>query len=242
MGRTATSINNGGSSPVAGLAVVGTLIVVLLVLAPQAVDIPMAAIGAILLMVVWKMAEIPHLIRLSKRAPRADIVLLWLTAALTMFISLEVAALVGVMLAGLYFMTRMATSMGTSPRGDEESRDEAEDGARASHVPAGTLVFDIDGPFFSIAIEPFAKAMADGAARPRNLIIRLDDAPYLDPTSVQAMEEAIAWLHQRGVRVIICDANDHVRAAMQSMGVVDLIGDENLPDSFADALALVRAA
>lgn len=240
--RTATSIKNGGSSPVAGLTLVVALILVLLLLAPLAVDIPMAAIGAILLMVAWKMAEVPHLIGMSKRSPRSDIVILWLTALLTIFTGLEVAAPVGVMLASLYFMSRMAKSVSYSTKGDGELLDEDGDGAGETEVPAGTLVFDIDGPFFFAAIEPFEMAMDELAADPQNLIIRLDDAPYMDLSGLEAMEDAIERLHDRGVRVIICDANDRIRVKLEKVGIVDLIGEQNMPNSFEEALALVRAA
>jgi len=234
--RTATSLKSGGSSPIAGITLAVTLAIILLLLAPQAADVPMAVIGAILMMVAWKMAEFPHLISTTRHAPRTDVVILWLTAILTVFAGLQYATPVGVMIAALYFMKRMASEVSYSTR----EGGAADDDLTPLDLPAGTLLLDIDGPFFFAAIEPFEIELGELGSDPKNLIIRLDDAPYMDFSGLEALEDAITHLHKRGVRVIVSDANVTVRKKLEAVGIVKLIGAENMVPSFEDALALVR--
>src|SRR3546814_7688797 len=72
MARTATNIRNGGNSPIAGVVHAVLLILVLLFLAPLAASIPLATLAAILFMVAWNMSEIRHVVKMVRRAPRAD--------------------------------------------------------------------------------------------------------------------------------------------------------------------------
>ncbi|WP_256097701.1 SulP family inorganic anion transporter, partial [Burkholderia cenocepacia] len=105
--RTATNIRNGGNSPLSGIIHSITLILVLLFLAPLAVDVPLAALAAILFVVSWNMSEARHFIKLIRVAPRADVVILLVTFCLTVFVDLVVAVNVGVIIAVLHFLRRM---------------------------------------------------------------------------------------------------------------------------------------
>lgn len=109
--RTATNIRNGGNSPLAGIIHVTTLLLILLFLAPLAANIPLAALAAILFVVAYNMSEVKHFARMVKRAPQADIAILLTTFLLTVFADLVVAVNIGVILAMLHFMKRMASSV-----------------------------------------------------------------------------------------------------------------------------------
>src|SRR5690606_16605846 len=86
--RTATNIRNGGNSPIAGVVHALTLVLVLLVLAPLAASIPLATLAAILFVVAWNMSDVRHVVRMIRRAPRADVVILLVTFCLTVFADL----------------------------------------------------------------------------------------------------------------------------------------------------------
>lgn len=100
--RTATGIRNGATSPVCGLAHVATLVLVLVVAAPLAAQIPLAALAAILFVVAWNMSDVPRVVRLLRRAPLAERAILMITFLLTVFVDLVVAVNVGVILAFLH--------------------------------------------------------------------------------------------------------------------------------------------
>src|SRR5699024_7387401 len=109
--RTATNIRNGGNSPLAGIVHAITLIFVLLVLAPLAANIPLATLAAILFVVAWNMSDVRQVMRMARRAPRADVIIMGATFALTVFADLVVAVNIGVVLAMLHFLKRMSDSV-----------------------------------------------------------------------------------------------------------------------------------
>ena len=84
------------------------LVLVLLLLAPLASNIPLAALAAILFVVAWNMSEVRHFGGMVRRAPRADVAILLITFVLTVFADLVVAVNIGVILAMLQFLRRMA--------------------------------------------------------------------------------------------------------------------------------------
>src|ERR1700689_911545 len=109
--RTATNIRNGATSPLAGVVHSVFLILVILLLAPLASAIPLCCLAAVLFVVAWTMSELPHVFRVLRGAPKVDVGILLLTFFLTVFVDLVVAVNVGVILAALFFMRRMADSV-----------------------------------------------------------------------------------------------------------------------------------
>jgi SulP family sulfate permease len=237
--RTATNIRNGGTSPLSGMVHAATLLLIALFLAPLAVNVPLAALAAILFVVAWNMSDAAHFVKMVKRAPRADVVILLVTFALTVFADLVVAVNIGVILAMLHFMRRMASSVEVRPATEPEiSRELAHHGLAG--LPPGVLVFTVEGPFFFGAVDAFERALADTHTLPRVLIIRLRWVPFIDITGLQAIEEAIRNLHKRGVRVMLAGANARVQGKMEKAGIIDLVGPENSFDEFGEALAASR--
>ena len=113
--RTATNYRNGATSPLAGVVHSLTLLLILVALAPLAGRVPLAALAAILFFVAWTMSEARHFVRMVRRAPRPDVAILLITFLLTVFTDLVVAVNVGVILAMLLFLRRMAASVEILP-------------------------------------------------------------------------------------------------------------------------------
>ncbi|HEY9573447.1 MAG TPA: SulP family inorganic anion transporter, partial [Pusillimonas sp.] len=158
--RTATNIRNGGNSPIAGVVHAVLLILVLLFLAPLAASIPLATLAAILFMVAWNMSEIRHVVKMVRRAPRADVVILLVTFGLTVFADLVVAVNIGVVLAMLHFLRRMAESV-VVRRQDPQTLQRELDHDGLSSLPSDVLVYAIEGPFFFAAVDAFQRALTD---------------------------------------------------------------------------------
>jgi len=237
--RTATNVRNGGTGPLAGIVHSITLVAVILVLAPLAVNVPLAALAAILFVVAWNMSEVRHFVNMVRRAPRADVAILLVTFGLTVFVDLVVAVNIGVILATLHFLRRMSASVEVQAVGAQELHEEL--AARgAGPLPPDVVVYKVEGPFFFGAVENFERALASTHTDPRVLILRLRWVPFMDITGVQALEEAIADLQRRGVRVMITGANPRVAAKLEKTGVVALIGRENFCDNIVEALAACR--
>lgn len=237
--RTATNIRNGGTAPLAGIVHALTLVLIVLFLAPLAMHVPLAALAAILFVVAWNMSELRHVAKMVRRAPRADVVILLVTFALTVFADLVVAVNIGVVLATLHFMRRMASSVDVQRVTEHELHQEfAHQGFTA--LPRGVLVFSVEGPLFFGAVENFERALATTHTDPRVLVIRLRWVPFIDITGLQTLEEVIHDLHKRHVRVMLTGANARVKAKLDKAGIIELVGQGNLFDSLSDALAACR--
>lgn len=120
--RTSTNIKNGGTSPLAGIIHVITLLLILLLLAPYAAHIPLAVLAAILFVVAYNMSEAKHFIQLIRGAPRNDVIVLLITFSLTVFADLVIAVNVGVILAALLFMKKMSESVQIASMSGEDIR------------------------------------------------------------------------------------------------------------------------
>ncbi|HEM1533339.1 TPA: sulfate permease [Legionella pneumophila] len=237
--RTATNIRNGGNSPLSGIIHSITLILVLLFLAPLAVDVPLAALAAILFVVSWNMSEARHFIKLIRVAPRADVVILLVTFCLTVFVDLVVAVNVGVIIAVLHFLRRMVNSIQIQRMSEGQlSQELAQE--KNYDLPEGVMVYVIEGPFFFGAVETFQSSLANTHTDPKVLIIRMRWVPFIDVTGLQAMEEIILNLQKRGVRVLLSEANPLVDAKLRKMGIVQLIGEQNYYKEFSQALDVCR--
>lgn len=234
--RTATNVRNGGNSPLSGIIHSLTLVLIVLFLAPLAVNVPLAALAAILFVVAWNMSEAKHFIRLLKIAPKADIVVLLVTFFLTVFVDLVIAVNVGVTIAVLHFMRRMSSSVAVHQMTQEQIAQEVSKEQMPS-LPEGTFVYTIEGPFFFGAVELFQTALAATHTDPRVLIIRLRWVPFIDITALQTLEEVIGNLHQRSVRVVLCEANPLVEGKLRKAGIISLIGEQNLQKDLSCVLS-----
>jgi SulP family sulfate permease len=238
--RTATNIRNGGNSPLAGVVHALTLVLVLLVLAPLAANIPLATLAAILFVVAWNMSQVRHVARMVRRAPRADVVILLVTLLLTVFTDLVVAVNIGVVLAMLHFMRRMSESVVV--RREDGAALQRELGAYAQDtLPANVLVYTVEGPFFFAAADAFQRALEGTHTDPAAVIIRLSHVPFIDATGLQALESVIVDLQSRGVHVMLAEANSRVLGKMRRMGLVERLGPHGVQHSVAQALTAWEA-
>jgi SulP family sulfate permease len=238
--RTATNIRNGGTSPLSGIVHVVTLVLIVLFLAPLAVYVPLAALAAILFVVAWNMSEVKHVIRMIKRAPRADVIILLITFSLTVFADLVVAVNIGVILATLQFMRRMTTSVEVRQASEQELLQEFSHQGFTT-LPPGVLVYAVDGPFFFGAVESLERSLIGTHTDPHVLIIRLRWVPFIDITGLQTLEDVILDLHRRGVQVMLTGANEKVRGKLEKAGILALIGGRNHFDHLPQALTACQA-
>ena len=222
--RTATNIRNGGTNPVAGIMSALTLVVIMVVLAPLAGNIPLAALAAILFVVAWNMSDVRHFVRMVRRAPLADVAILIITFLLTIAADLVVAVTVGVLLATLHFLRRMSASVEVKPVSFDSGELGNDDIA----------VFAIDGPFFFAAVDNFERALAHSNTEPKVLVVRLLQVPFMDVTGLQALDTMITGLRQNDVQVVFCEANARVATKLRRAEIINREGVW-LVDSMVDA-------
>lgn len=236
--RTATNIRHGGNSPIAGIFHVLTVLLVVLVLAPLAVNVPLATLAAILFVVAFNMSEIGRVLRIARRAPRSDVAVMLITLALTVFADLVVAVEVGVILAMLNFFRRMTSAVGVTAL-DED--------ALAEHAPEAVpafrdvLVYTIDGPFFFGAVEQFESALLHTHTEPKGIVVSLEKVPFVDLTALASLAETLERLEKHEVRVALCCANTTVHDRLERAGIAARlpVGPDS---SLSEAIGAVRPA
>lgn len=228
--RTATNIRNGANSPLAGITHALVLVAVLLFLAPLASSVPLAVLAAILFVVAWNMSELPRCMQILRTAPLADRLILVITFALTVFADLVVAVNVGVILAILQFLRRMADSVETQPADPQALAAELAQHDRPP-LPEGVMVYEIAGPMFFGAVDNFERALEKTRQiQLKALVIRLRHVPFIDMTGLQALQDSADALRKRGVSVIFCEANERVLGKLQRAGVIGVRGYPHTPD------------
>src|SRR3569833_2255780 len=218
--RTATNIRNGGTSPLAGLIHAATLVAVLLILPPLAASIPLASLAAVLFVVSWNMRDAGRFAAIMRTAPIADRWILLITFLLTVFVDLIVAVNVGVVLAVLQFLRRMAETVETQPTGAHDLKTELSV-LGMTHLPADIQVYEITGPMFFGAIENITRPLLEIRPYTKTLIIRLDRVPFVDITGIQSLGETSHQLRKKGITVVLCDANQRGREKRFKAGLLE---------------------
>jgi SulP family sulfate permease len=218
--RTATNVRNGGNSPIAGIVHALVLVLVLLLLAPLASNVPLAVLAAILFVVAWNMSDLPQAVKMIRRAPRADVVILLVTFTLTVFADLVVAVNIGVVLAMLHFLRRMAQSVFVRLQ-DATALSQELPHDRQQDLLSGVAVYEIEGPFFFAAADAFELAFTTVPEDTGVVIIRLAHVPFIDATGLQALENVVHDLQRRGVKVVLTEANQRLKNKLRKMGLID---------------------
>ncbi len=225
--RTATNVRSGARTPVAGMVHAVVLLVVLLAAAPLAERVPLAVLAAILFVVAYNMgewAEIPLLLRLTK----TDIVVWLVTFALTVFADLTLAVEVGMILAALLFIRRVAdtTTVELVTEGYvEESRVHV---LQDKDIPDYVAIYRIHGPFLFGTTDKIEKVLHDLPRLPPIVVLRLRNMTALDATGVQAIEEVAEKLHASGRHLLVCGARKQPAAVLEKAGLAEAIGPENV--------------
>ncbi len=245
--RTATNIKAGAVSPVSGIIHALTLFLFMIFLAPVAAKIPLASLAGVLIIVAFDMSELHRFAKLLK-APKSDAIVMLTTFGLTVLIDLTVAVQVGVLLAAVLFMKRMAevTSIGTCDwlydRTGPDAEDEDLDSIRNKTVPDDVDVYEIHGPFFFGMADRLNDTIASIAVTPRVLILRLRHVPAIDATGLNALAALQEKCHKKGVRLILSgiQPRGHLFAALEKYGLAASIRYENITDNIDEALKLAQ--
>ncbi len=210
--RTATNFRFGGRTPVAAMMHALTILAAMLLLAPLLQFLPMASLAALLLLVAWNMSEVEHFAHTLRVAPRSDVAVLLICFTLTVIFDMVIAVTVGVMLASLLFMRRMATV--TEGRIAEPDHSEL-----PGPLPEGVVIYDLVGPLFFGATERAMGAIHAIGGDVRALIFRLEQVPTADVTGIVALEGVLEELGRQGVKVILVGLRPEVRQAFAKAGI-----------------------
>jgi SulP family sulfate permease len=241
--RTATNVRNGGRTPVAGITHALTLLLITLFFGRWAALIPMATLGAILVVVSYNMSEW-RTFRSELRAPRSDVAVLLTTFFLTVIVDLTVAIEVGMVLSAFLFMRRMAevtnVKMVTREMADDADFGDDDVAEAARQLPPGVVLYEINGPFFFGAAEQFKEVVGQVSGKPRVLILRMRHVPAIDSTGLHALRELAKSGHGGGTKLLLADVHAQPMVALVTSDAIYDVGADNIFDSLDGALARAR--
>lgn len=238
--RTAANVRNGGRTPIAGITHCITLTIILLVLMPLAALIPMTTLAAVLLVVAWNMADWESFFHLCKTAPKSDVIVLVATFLLTVFFDLVVAIEVGVVLASMLFMKRMAETADIKAWKYTDAPDitpgEAE---KLRDIPHSIRVFEICGPLFFAAADEILRIQSEKSTKV--IVIRMRSVPAIDASAMRSLRQLAARAKKKKITLVFSHVNEQPMSVMKKDGFIEHIGDENFQPNIVEALDYAEA-
>jgi sulfate permease, SulP family len=233
--RTATNVRSGARSPVAAIVHALVILLAVLVLAPLIGYLPMAGLAALLVLVAWNMSDVKHFGHILRVAPRSDALVLITCFTLTVVFDMVVAVSVGVVLAALLFMRRMANLTRTRLSGHEgdvvlnRGADVSSSGISVGGGGPGSsglhgmpdslrgkvAVYEIAGPLFFGAAQRAMGSLGAIAGRIQVVIIRMENVPAMDATGLVALESSIAQLSRNGCVAILTGLQSQPRRLLE---------------------------
>src|SRR5690606_9734883 len=231
--RTVTNVRTGGRTPMAGVFHALTLLLIMLVFAPYAGDVPMATLAAILLYVAYNMGDwgaFPRLRRFSMNHR----VLMFTTFALTVVFDLTVAVQVGLVLASLFFIYRIS----------DLTRIERIDLGPEFAQPDGTTVraYRLFGSLFFGSVGKIDALQTPFDPLPGVMILEMHQVINLDTSGLEALEELRGSVHAGKGRILLVAPNEQPLSLMRRGGFLEKLGPDSVFERLADALASIRRA
>lgn len=241
--RTMTNINNGGRTPVAGIIHAAVLLVIFLVLMPLAAYIPMSCLAGVLVIVSYNMSGWRTFMQLMKN-PKSDVIVLFITFLLTVIFDLTIAIEVGLLIACLLFMKRMAESTQIKVIADEiDPNDETDAEVHEEHlrIPQGVEVYEINGPYFFGIANKFEELMAAMEDHPKVRIIRMRRVPFIDSTGIHNLQNLCEMSHREGTHIVLSGVTPNVYSVLEHNGFCHLLGKDHICPNINVALERASA-
>ncbi len=215
LARTATNVRAGARSPISSVVHSLFILVSTIALAPLMAHLPLAAMAALMFIVARNMSEARHFVRLTRIAPRSDVMVLMTCFGLTVVFDMVLAVSVGVMLAALLFMRRMAII--TKVTLDDTLPHEID-------MPPGVRMYEINGPLFfgaaNLAMETL-EAIGNDA---KVVVLSMGRVDVMDATGMVALESMLDRLQRSGKKIIIVGMHVDLVAMLDKAGIKRVAG------------------
>ncbi len=226
--RTVTNVRAGGRTPVAGIVHAAVLLLVVLLAAPLALHVPLAALAGILLFVAWNMGEWREFARLKHFLMPYRTVLVG-TFVLTVVFDLTVAVEMGLVAACGFFIYRMSTLFTVLAKTPPD-------------LPGGVQVFELFGSLFFGAVgkvEALPEAVVPGT---QAVVLDMHRLISMDTSGLDALVHLHHALHQRGVALQLAAVNAQPLSLMQRSGFADALGQDHITADVDAALSAIRGS
>ena len=224
LARTVTNVRAGAVSPVAGMVHAATLLLILLVAAPLAAYVPLAALAGILLFVAWNMFEGHQFARLRQFTGGYRLLMLG-TFVLTIVFDLTVAVQVGLVLSCVFFIWRMGTLFSVTPYPCD----------KAAALPPGVHAFALYGSLFFGAVGKIEALPDELPAGTRAVVLDMQRLVLMDSSGLDALEQMHRTLQRQGIGVVLANVNEQPLLLMRSTGFEAVLGADHIVPTVAAA-------
>lgn len=225
--RTATNVKNGGRTPVAGIIHAITLLIILLALAPYAKYIPMGCLAAILFMVSYNMGDWREFLVIPKMT-KGDASVFIITFLLTVIFDLTVAVEVGMLLAALFFIRRIAHSTHIDAFDQEVENLENLESLEGYEIPQGVMIFRVFGALMFGAADKLDGILRGMSTPPNVVILRMRTVMALDSTAINALERLNSKIRATGAIMLLSGTHSQPLQMIHKSGLAKIIGEENI--------------
>lgn len=236
--RTATNIKTGAVSPISGIIHGFVVLIILMLFAPYASNIPLASMAPVLMVVAWNMSERKVFYNVLK-TKTGDSLVIAVTFILTVFINLTVAVEFGLLLAVILFIKNMSYHMVTKKAIPNRSRKHAKVEAQkttSQHGCPQISIFNIEGPLFFGAAQSFAEDIMNSIHyKPKVLLLRMNKVPFIDATGNYYLTSIVQDFSKHGI-ILVSGLKDEPKAFFKRTGLYDLIGEKHFFDHTGEAI------
>lgn len=237
--RTATNVKSGARTPIAGIVHALTLLVIILVAAPLAKYVPLAALSAVLINVALHMGEWHNFTRLRKW-PGCDSAVFLSAFALTVAVDLTVAVEIGMVLAAILFIKRSSETTQIMAVDETTETEGSQHSLIGKEVPKGVMIYRMMGAFFFGAVDKLESILKREKQEPEVLILRMRKVVAMDATGLNALEDLYEKLHRKGKHLILSAPHTNPLMVMERAGLIERLGRENVCPHIDAALARSR--
>lgn len=246
--RTATNIRSGAKTPVAGMIHAVTLLLIILICGTWAKLIPLAALSGIMVVVCYNMSEYHSFLRIF-RGPKSDSGVMVVTFVLTVMVDLVAAVSVGVVMAALLFIRRMAEISDVKVISDELNR--REDAMRIPNpddtvnkqIPPGVEIYEVNGPFFFGAVDQFKNSifnMLSRPVKPKVIVLHMRYVPAIDATALNVVDDLANQCIRHKIPLVLSGVQKRPRRSLYLYGITEKLGVKNVCSNIDAALNRVR--
>jgi len=221
--RTATNVRAGARSPVSGMLHAVCLLLLIVLAAPLAAYIPLAALAGVLATVAWNMVE-KHEFAVLLRSSRGDAAVLLATFGLTVFRDLTEGIVVGVAIGVLLFINRMANAGGIEAHVPVIPADRADDAEpRGPYDPSlatdsDVVVYRLSGAFFFGTASTIGAVLERIADESTSLVLDFSAVPFIDSTAANVIASLGRRASRRGMHLFIAGVSSAARRSLETAG------------------------
>lgn len=234
LSRSVANVRVGARSPLASVVHGITILLVILALAPIFSYLPMAGLAALLLMAAWNIFDFQHCLQIVRIGTRSDVAVLLICFSLTVLVDMVIAVVVGMGLAALLFMKKMAKITG--------GRWLLEGHQAGAHgrLPSGVMVYEISGPLFFGAAEKAMSTLREYSAGLRVVILHMQRVPTIDISGIVALKSSLESLYKNHIRVILADVQPQPMEALERAGVTSEDNRLAICPTLADSISMAK--